>query len=467
MASNPYVVMAGTACTDEYYTLDHWIGRGDKISARFLNTCAGGMIANAACILSGMNFPVYFLDIMKPGKVSDTLLCELNSYGVDTSLVSFDKSLPDVKCFVYLSENERTVIAVDGEKISYHLDTQKLHILENASVLYTTLYNFQNFKNCFALLAHLKSHHVKIAFDIEAHSYSNDDLKLISQADILFFNSFGFQHFCGDRPEADCAADLLNGGTEIICVTLGENGCQCFSNKETFHISGFHTDVLDTTGAGDTFNACFLKGILTGNNFYHSALYANACAALNVSTYGPRSGAKNIEKLRLLKPLKLTEASFKSFGRYIQLTEQTGFMSHSGSVFYETKTPLTTRPLKLGITYSTNGAFICSKMERHLSTEEILFCGNRPMLLAVSSTDPHKQPDISHIHLFLMEPFEAVVLNPGIWHDACHAADYDRQNGCTSYYFMAHNDGTAEETTWHDVLPTPAACTDLYRKELF
>jgi len=53
--------------------------------------------------------------------------------------------------------------------------------------------------------------------------------------------------------------------------------------------------VVDTTGAGDSFNAGYMYGYLTGENVETCLLYGNACGALSVGAYGGSTGTPDRE----------------------------------------------------------------------------------------------------------------------------------------------------------------------------
>jgi ribokinase len=54
-------------------------------------------------------------------------------------------------------------------------------------------------------------------------------------------------------------------------------------------VPGFEVEAVDTTGAGDTFNAAFAVALAEGARLPDAARFANAAAALSVT----RPGAQN------------------------------------------------------------------------------------------------------------------------------------------------------------------------------
>ena len=57
------------------------------------------------------------------------------------------------------------------------------------------------------------------------------------------------------------AKDVLEAGTKIVCVTEGAKGVTAFSAKHSVRVPANKVDVVDTVGAGDTFNAGFMAAL--------------------------------------------------------------------------------------------------------------------------------------------------------------------------------------------------------------
>ena len=53
--------------------------------------------------------------------------------------------------------------------------------------------------------------------------------------------------------------------TQTICVTRGENGAIIWHEEEFYEHPGFKVDVVDTVGAGDSFLATLIAGLLKGD----------------------------------------------------------------------------------------------------------------------------------------------------------------------------------------------------------
>ena len=90
------------------------------------------------------------------------------------------------------------------------------------------------------------------------------------------------------RVVEDAIADsLLSTGVKHLILKLGSRGCLLASHNERHHLPAIQ-DVrcIDTTGAGDTFAAAFIAGLLEGKGFIECGRFANAAASLCVESVG-------------------------------------------------------------------------------------------------------------------------------------------------------------------------------------
>ncbi|HMH53159.1 MAG TPA: ribokinase [Candidatus Acidoferrum sp.] len=106
----------------------------------------------------------------------------------------------------------------------------------------------------------------------------------------------------GDRRSAAEAANTLrNYGVGTVVVTLGADGALCVSAAGSRQAPGFAVAVLDTTAAGDTFNAALAVTLAERTSLDEGLRFANAAAALACIRRGAQpSLPRRDEVVRLL-----------------------------------------------------------------------------------------------------------------------------------------------------------------------
>lgn len=98
---------------------------------------------------------------------------------------------------------------------------------------------------------------------------------------------------------AEDALEILGRRTELVAIKLGSRGAIAMHRGVRLAAPAFGCDAVDTTGAGDCFNAGLIAGLLAGDSLEDSLRQANACAGL--STTGPGvTRAPNLDRVRRL-----------------------------------------------------------------------------------------------------------------------------------------------------------------------
>lgn len=102
------------------------------------------------------------------------------------------------------------------------------------------------------------------------------------------------------------AEEFLDIGVECVLIKLGEKGCFYLSKEKRIKKDSYKVNVVDTTAAGDSFSAGFVKSVLDNKTIEEALIYANKCGAIAVTKKGAgdslptKEAVENFEKLYLL-----------------------------------------------------------------------------------------------------------------------------------------------------------------------
>ncbi|MEM4636261.1 MAG: ribokinase [Nitrososphaerota archaeon] len=83
---------------------------------------------------------------------------------------------------------------------------------------------------------------------------------------------------------------LIEKGVGYSVITLGSQGAVLVTSDKYIYYPSFKVDVVDTTGAGDAFNAGLAVALSQGHTIEEAVKWANACAALKITKIGAQSG---------------------------------------------------------------------------------------------------------------------------------------------------------------------------------
>lgn len=115
--------------------------------------------------------------------------------------------------------------------------------------------------------------------------------QLLKDADLLIVNEI----------EAEFYGDALHERGGLVALTLGGDGAALFKmGKEIARVPAFAVDVVDTTGAGDTFCGALAVALAEGQAPQQALRFASAAAALAVTRAGAQPSLPKREQVEAL-----------------------------------------------------------------------------------------------------------------------------------------------------------------------
>ena len=146
-----------------------------------------------------------------------------------------------------------------------------------------------------------KARKVRVVLDAGPPTPLSDDL--IKQIDVLSPNETEASALLGREvhataEDAEAAAkELLARGAGSVVFKLGERGCLIVTKDQVTRLPSYIVEVVDTTGAGDTFHGAFCFGLVQGFALEKNLAFASATAALKCRRMGGRKGIPTREEV--------------------------------------------------------------------------------------------------------------------------------------------------------------------------
>lgn len=228
---------------------------------------AGGAPANVAVAASKLGSKTYFIGKVGKDSFGDFLKETLESYGVDTSYMSQTSKAKTALAFVSLNEcgdrdfsfyrNPSADLLLSIEDVE-NIAVEKGDFISFCSVSlvdypvkYSTEYFLKKAREAGASILFDPNVRKDLWGDLE--ECRKTILEFIKYADILKISDDEIE-FITAKNDVDSGIEFLKDlGVKNIILTLGEKGSEAYFGEIYSHVDGIKTDVVDTTGAGDSF----------------------------------------------------------------------------------------------------------------------------------------------------------------------------------------------------------------------
>lgn len=151
-----------------------------------------------------------------------------------------------------------------------------------------------------------RAHGVAVSYDLNIRPKLRPlpELRTIAEvtlqwADIVFLSLEDAGHLCGDAAPEEVVERMLADGPRLVVLKLGAEGCLiAAADGARLRLPAWTGEAVDTTGAGDAFDAAFLVEWLRGRSLEEAGRFANAVGALTARGLGavaPLPGRAQVE----------------------------------------------------------------------------------------------------------------------------------------------------------------------------
>lgn len=216
----------------------------------------GGNPVNVAVYFKRYQHQVSYIGVVGDDKYGSVLKEAVEQKGVDTSRV---KTLPGKTAIttVELVNNDRVFKDYDeGVLKDIKLSEEDLAFCREQDLVVSSIWSHIE-----AYLPNMRSENNMIAFDF---STERDNPIIDMSLPYVDYAFFAFDE--DDEPTREFVRRRQAQGAKYVIATLGSNGSIAFDGKQFYKFGIISCEVVDTMGAGDSYIAGFLDGVLRGGN---------------------------------------------------------------------------------------------------------------------------------------------------------------------------------------------------------
>lgn len=259
----------------------------------------GGDTSNFAVAAARMGAKVGYFTRLGCDEFGDCFLRLWEREGIDVSRVQRDPEAPTGIYFISRKGREHFFTYYRAGSAASRMRPQDLPLeyIKGARIFHTSgISQAISTSACdavFSALSAAKEAGVVISYDpnLRLRLWPLERARAIihraaAMADILFPSLEDGRVLTGKENAEEIAGFYLGLGPKVVVLKLGHEGCLVATSQGMIRIPPYSVEALDTSGAGDAFDAAFVVGYLAGWELEKCARFANAAGALTATGLG-------------------------------------------------------------------------------------------------------------------------------------------------------------------------------------
>lgn len=301
------IVVVGSANVDLVVQAPHIPRPGETVLGRDFVMALGGKGANQAVGVARLGAEVVFLACVGKDSFGDQCLDGYAREGINTSYISLDpEEATGVALIVVANDGENSIAVASGANMRLTPE-----LIADAS---------EAFEGADGVLLQLE---IPIETVVEAARIGRKhgipvvlnpapaqplQSELLSLVDVLTPNRIELAQLLGVSENEVMAMDderlakhALGLGVSSVVITLGKEGALAAGSWGWTRVPSFAVETVDTTAAGDAFNAGLAVALgRGGSNLPEATRYACACGALATTKFGAQPSLPDEEAVQHL-----------------------------------------------------------------------------------------------------------------------------------------------------------------------
>jgi ribokinase len=278
------IAVVGSSSMDLVVTSAKRPMAGETVLGESFITVPGGKGANQAVAAARLGAEVSMVGCVGDDVYGEIILENLKKNHVNTQYVEPVTGSASGTAHITLSEGDNSIIVVKGANdfITPEYVQKAKKVIEESDIVMVQQEIPEETVEYLADLCNTLQKRLLLN-PAPARKLSED---VIQQASFLTPNEHEFEILFNGRDRTEVLTEYPNK----LFITEGKNGVRYFDGHEEKVVPSFEVEAVDTTGAGDTFNAAFAVAVAEGKSFDESLLFANRAASISVTKLGAQGG---------------------------------------------------------------------------------------------------------------------------------------------------------------------------------
>jgi len=289
------VVVVGSINVDMVFTSKVRPKAGETVLGEEFYIIPGGKGANQAVAASKLGAESLMLGCVGNDSNGEFSLLNLSKMNVNTKCIKFANDVPTGVANIIVAEGDNSIIVIPGsnyEITKETIDQNKNIILESDIVMLQLEIPIEVVEYTAEIC---KENNVKVMLNpAPAVKLSKS---LIENSTYMTPNEHELKVIFGKDNTEDADSIIKNYPNKLI-VTMGSKGVKYYNGEEIKNIPAYNVEIVDTTGAGDTFNGGLAAALVRGEKLEEAIKFANKAAALAITKLGAQSGMPTLEQLK-------------------------------------------------------------------------------------------------------------------------------------------------------------------------
>lgn len=290
---NSKLCVLGSINVDHVIRVPYFPKVGETLTGYGYQIAYGGKGANQAVAAARLGANVQFIGTIGDDQIGQAMKLAFAQDGIDTSPITTIPNQSTGLAMIQVSdEGENSIVISAGANadLTPALVEQYKAVIEQAEIL---LMQLESPLQAVELAARIAKHAGTRVVLNPAPAQALPE-SLLSSVDMITPNETEAEiltgvKVCDEQTAYQAAEHFHQLGIETVLITLGSKGVYVSEKGKGQIIPGFRVKAVDTTAAGDTFNAGVVTGLLEGRALSDAIRFAHAAAALSVTRMGAQT----------------------------------------------------------------------------------------------------------------------------------------------------------------------------------